>query len=51
MYRVDWGIVVVPRDEQRGSLHGDGHSSSMPPETAESRETGRRRFEYDELGI
>jgi hypothetical protein len=29
MDRVDWGIVVVPRDEQRRSLHGE-HKSSMP---------------------
>jgi hypothetical protein len=29
MDRVDWGIVIVPRDEQWRSLHGE-HESSMP---------------------
>jgi hypothetical protein len=28
MNRIDWGVIVVPCDEQRGSLH-DEHGSSM----------------------
>lgn len=45
MYRIDGGVVIVPRDEQRGRLHCEHGSSMGSPETDRRRSTRKQEGE------